>query len=367
MVREKKVHIVMVGSAVSLRGGMSQVVRQLLGHEWGPEMEIQYLASHAPGSAFKRCRIFLAAYFKLLLLLLWGGRVDIAHLHMSYKGSFWRKYLICRLLKRFHRPVLLHLHGSEFKAFYDNAGRWQKRQIRWLLGVCDRVLVLGSYWELVILEIQPRARTVVLPNAVPLPAERAQWQTEPFRVLYLGVLIGRKGICDLLAGFQRLREALACAGKGPELVIAGTGEQEAELRGMCEQLGLTGCVTFAGWVEGAQKAALLASSQCLVLPSYHEGLPVVILEALSYGLPVVATGVGSVSDAVIDGYNGRLIPTHAPEALAMALKDVMSDQAQWEQMSAHARQLVSRRFASDQFFARLVEIYLALADGGGER
>ena len=91
----KKRNVVMIGSAISVRGGMSQVVQQILKHDWGADYEIRYLESHALGSVLKRCIVFCSAYLKLLLLLLLRNRqVDLFHLHMSYKGSFWRKYLL---------------------------------------------------------------------------------------------------------------------------------------------------------------------------------------------------------------------------------------------------------------------------------
>ena len=354
----KKRNVVMIGSAISVRGGMSQVVQQILKHDWGADYEIRYLESHALGSVLKRCIVFCSAYLKLLLLLLLRNRqVDLFHLHMSYKGSFWRKYLLHRLLKRFHKRDIIHLHGSEFEEFYDSSGKGTKRCIRNLLRECDQVIVLGSYWASVVQTIQSAAKIAILPNAVELPTRMAHWQATPFRILYIGVLIPRKGISDLLYAFQSLRERMNSEQREIVLTIAGTGEQETELRSLCGKLHLNNSVSFAGWVDGEQKASLLAGSQCLVLPSYHEGLPVVLLEALSYGLPVVASDVGCVHDAVIDGYNGRLISPHALNELENALTDILSDPNQWEQMSLHGRQTVSRRFEETQFFRHLKELY----------
>lgn len=358
---EKAIHILMVGSSPSVKGGMSNVVTQLLEHKWGQNIKVRYVATHVSGPAVRRCLVFFRGYFTILYMLLFHReQVDIVHMHMSYKGSFYRKYMLHFLVKKFGKKDIIHLHGSEFKAFYDTGGTRQRQKIRRLLGECDRMLVLGDYWEQSVLEIAPRARTFILRNAIPIPDRQARWDDEKVQLLYLGVLIQRKGIHDLLHAISILQKNGVAQQRALKLVVAGTGEQEHELKQLCTSLGLDEIVTFTGWIEGVQKKTLLESSQCLILPSYYEGLPLAVLEAISYGLPVITTNVGSVSDAILDGENGFLVPTGSPQRLAEAIEQVTADTTAWERMSKRARQIALERFNEQAFFARLQDLYCAM-------
>lgn len=365
--KEKKnriVHVLMAGSSPAVRGGMSGVAAQLLQHDWGQQIRLQYVVTHDSGSAAHKCITFLRGYLRILgMLLLHRDQVDVVHMHMSYKGSFYRKYWIHRLVKRFGKKDIIHLHGSEFKLFYDSADASLQSKIRRLLRECDRILVLGDYWMEVIRQIEPRSNPVIFRNSVPIPNKKTGWNPETFHLLYLGVLIERKGIADLLQAVHILKEHQADRTYPIRLMIAGTGEQEHELRQLCDSLGVADIVSFLGWIDGSQKEALLTSAQCLVLPSCNEGLPMSVLEALSYSVPVIATDVGSVSDAVADGQNGYLVEVHAPEQLAETIAQLSANPGKWEQISQNARQTALDRFDERQCFAQLQNLYIAMTNG----
>lgn len=359
--KNKTVRVLMVGSSPSVKGGMSNVVTQLLEHEWGQEIQIRYIATHVSGSVIGRCLVFLRGYFAVLYLLLFhSGQVDLVHMHMSYKGSFYRKYLLHLLVKKFGKKDIIHLHGSEFQTFYDTAGKKLQGRIRRMLRECDQILVLGDYWEQAIRKMEPQAKIFILRNAVPIPERQAQWDPMEIRLLFLGVLIPRKGVSDLLQAVRILKDKGIAQKRTMKLVIAGTGEQEQELKKLCASLGLEEIVTFAGWIEGERKRELLLSSQCFILPSYHEGLPIAVLEAIGYGLPVIATDVGSVSDAVLDGVNGFLVPTGSPQSLAHAIEQVTANRDAWQKMHENARQIALERFDERHFFACLQNLYHAV-------
>ena len=128
---KRKIHVYMMGSQPSVKGGMSSVVKQLLQHDWGKDMDIRYLSTHISGSVLKRCCVFAKSYLYLLLLLIFRGReIDVLYLHMSYKGSFSRKYLIYKLADAFGKKVILHLHGSEFRQYYEGSEPARKQRIR---------------------------------------------------------------------------------------------------------------------------------------------------------------------------------------------------------------------------------------------
>lgn len=367
MADRQKIRVCMMGSRPSVKGGMSSVVRQQLQHNWGTGIEIRYMATHMSGSAVKRCLLFAKSYLQLLLSLIFqNGKTDILYLHMSYKGSFSRKYLIYKLAYFFGKKVILHMHGSEFRQYYDNADVKRKRRICELLEGSSRVIVLGEYWHQFIREIAPEASIEVIQNAVAIPDEMASWNDRSIQLLYLGVLIPRKGVQDLLDAMEILNNRGTLRLRNIRLIVGGTGDEMAALQAQCRRLHLEEYVEFAGWVDGQSKKELLRNSQCLILPSYNEGLPVAILEALSYGVPVVSTDVGSIRDAVREGVSGHLVLPHAPAEIASAIEDITEQKEKWLRYSGQARSLAVQNFNETLFFGRIETIIRSVADGGRE-
>lgn len=339
---KKNRHICMVGSAFTVRGGMTSVCKQLTGHTYGHGIEIHYVPTHEFGPKLHRCGVFVLGYLRLWKLFL-SGKADLVHMHMSERGSFHRKYLVHRLAKLFGKPDVLHMHGSDFREFYEKSGKHQKARIRRLLRECDRVVVLGENWNRFVHSIEPNANTLVMNNAVAIPDLTAQWDEAETHLCYLGVLIPRKGVSDLLHAMRLLLDRPELP-RPIRLTIAGSGAEEDALMALCRELDLSNYVTFLGWTRGEEKQSLLLSSQCFILPSYNEGLPVAILEAISCGLPVVTTDVGSTNEAITDNVDGRFVPVHDPAALADAIADVISGRERWETLRRGARDKALARF-----------------------
>lgn len=123
---KSKLRILMCSSDRKEKGGMNSVIDQLMNHDWGTNFELSYLATHITGNAIKKILFFGKAYIKLKKLLK-EDEFDIIHIHMSYKGSFYRKYYVTKLCKKYGKKVIVHLHGSEFKDFYNNGDQKESR------------------------------------------------------------------------------------------------------------------------------------------------------------------------------------------------------------------------------------------------
>src|SRR5205814_3990716 len=121
-------------------------------------------------------------------------------------------------------------------------------------------------------------------------------------ILFLGKLAPSKGIFDLLEAVAALRPDAADV----RLVCAGDGDRIAVAR-YAERLGIADAVKFTGWVGPSGKRALLENAAVFALPSYDETLPMSVLEAMSAGVPVVASPVGGISEVVVDGVSGFLV------------------------------------------------------------
>ena len=217
------------------------------------------------------------------------------------------------------------------------------------------MIVLGEEWNKRIKEIEPSTKTIIVSNTVKIPQKTVQWNDKSFTILFLGVLIKRKGVHDLLSAIDLLkkRELL----KNTKFIIAGSGVEEENLKNQCGELKLNSYVEFVGWTEGEKKYNLLEKSQLLVLPSYNEGLPIAILEAMSYGLPIISTRVGDIESAVIDKKNGYLIEPGDISRLADAIGKIINNKQLYVDMSRYSRILAEEKFSDRKYFKMLKECY----------
>lgn len=337
------------------RGGMRAVVEGYRNAGLFQRFAVRWLVTHTEGSAFRRLSVALRAWLQLLLMLM-RGQVAAVHSHMAMRGSFWRKSFFNATARVFGVPVLAHLHGSEFKQFHAALSPRLQRRVANEFARCHVVLVLSQSWAEFVRGISPDARVVVMPNHVPLPAlpvdPIAPADDAPVTVLFLGVVGDRKGVFDLLPAMaQALKQAPAL-----RLVIGGNGEVE-RARQVAASLGLADHVRFLGWISGAQKLAALESSDVYVLPSHNEGLPVSILEAMSHGLPIIATRVGGIPELVRDGTDGCLVEAGDVQSLAAALVKLAQSATLRRAWGQAARLRVATVYSDDVVLPRLRAVY----------
>jgi glycosyltransferase involved in cell wall biosynthesis len=287
-----------------------------------------------------------------------SGRVDLAHFHASAGGSLMRKTMGIAVARAARVPVVFHAHGgrivAEEHAPNGSLGRLQRGALRWALRSSDAVVALTPESRRSLAARARIRRLCVIPNAPDLAAaERVVSSGRNRLVLFLGHLYRDKGVYDLLDAFARIQPARS----GLRLVIAGEGGEAHGLRVEASRLGLNGAVELPGWVGPDAKAELLAEAACLALPSYDEGLPLALLEAMLAGVPVVATSVGGVPEIVEHGRHALLVAPRDPEALATALARVLDDPKLAERLSEAARQHACAEYAPDRLADRVSALY----------
>ncbi len=203
-------------------------------------------------------------------------------------------------------------------------------------------------------EVAPAEKLLVVHNGVgDIASElRARPALAPVRICSIARFASPKDHRTLLAALAALRS------QPWELDLVGDGPLEAEMRGLASQLGLAGRVRFLGYV--ADPAPVLAGAQLFVLSSRSEAFPRSVLEALRAGLPVVASAVGGVGEAVTDGVNGLLVPAGNPAPLASALQRLLGDAPLRESMGIAARAAYERRFRLEYMVESTAAIYATL-------
>jgi glycosyltransferase involved in cell wall biosynthesis len=309
---------VMLGPDMSLPGGVASVMKVLQRSGVLSDLNVLYIVTNRGGGRLTklgRAALALAQYIALLV----AQRVLFVHVHLASRGSFWRKSAFISVSFLLGIPVILHLHGAEFKEFYGKeAGRSARWFIRWVFERARVVVLLSETWRRWVHSEFPKAECAVLFNPVELPNEHLISADGGRLVVFLGRLGQRKGVYDLLNAASEL------ARTHPKLDvrIAGDGEVD-EVRSRVAELGLSDNVDVLGWVGGKERTALLREGTIFVLPSYNEGLPMSVLEAMAHGVPVVATRVGGIPEAVRDGVEGFLIEPGDVRALRDRLSELL--------------------------------------------
>lgn len=357
---KKNKNIVMLGTSFATLGGISSVVKVYRDAGLLSKHGVRYLETHRDGGAARKLGYFFKAWFSFLLLLL-TFRIDLLHVHHASHASFWRKLMFILPAFLFRIPVIIHLHGGGFAKFYgEESGPKVQALIRYVYNKAAAIIVLSNTWRDWVRSISSNPQVLAVYNPVQVPNAIPFRQRKTATVLFLGKIGPAKGCFDLLHAASRLKE------KFPELKIcmAGDGDQ-AGARALAEQLGIADQLDLPGWIDGAQKAELLASASIYALPSYFEGLPMSILEAMAYGVPILATGVGGIPEAVANGQDGYLIAPRDIDALSQALEKMLADANLREEMGAHARQKIETTFSTACILPQIERIYSGLLTNAG--
>jgi glycosyltransferase involved in cell wall biosynthesis len=265
------------------------------------------------------------AWMELVLLGLTRS-VDVAHINLSSHGSSIRKPILLWTCRLFRIPVVLHLHASQYPAFFDPLPRPAKALLRRTFANADLVVVLGLKWRDYVcreLGVLPHKVTVLLNGAPGPDATRSPGTgtSHPFKILFLGRLGARKGVPEIL---HALADPRLCA--LPWLAtFAGDGDIGL-YRTEATRLRLDDRVIFSGWVSAHDAQQLLLTSDLLLLPSHAEGLPMCVIEAFACGVPVVSTPVGAITDILADGVNGVLVDAGDSAHLADAILSLIQDE-----------------------------------------
>lgn len=297
---------------------------------------------------------------------------DVVHVQTALLPALplLRAVLLCRAARIGGAAVLCHVHtGLANSGPHESfePGRLQRLLLRRFRFVF-RVLTVSRAGSAGLAPYMPGTTIALIDNAVDVASfERADVAAKPAGLLYVGTLTRGKGLLDLVDAARSLR-ARGVTGWRMEVVGAGNeaGDQEAEMvRRAFGTEGMEG--SLLGPLGGAALRERFRCAGMYVLPSYSEGQPIGILEAMASGLPVVATRVGGIPDVVRDGVDGVLVEPGRPEQLAEALASLIGSSSLRADMGESARRRAEDRFDLARLMARLSELYAEAASSRRKR
>jgi len=294
--------------------------------------------------------------------------VDLVHVKTSSGINFHQNALFCLVSRLSGVPVLLQIHCGKFEAFYNRSGRAAKAWIRWHLSKATRVAVLSDAWRQRILGIAPHSAVTVVPNGLSESEMRSLMEHGPrskAQILFLGTgnedLDREKGLEDLVFALPRVMR------ERPEAswVLAGLGDPEkvqAAITRDCPSAALAReRVSCMGIVTDEERLKYFRQSSILVLPSYFENMPNVLLEAMAAGMGIIATDVGAVREMLQGGRGGLLITPGDREALEKALMQILENKCLAEEQGEINLRAVQTEYTMSVVQQRLEGIYRELA------
>lgn len=344
-----------VATDIEGMGGIASVVKVYQQAGFLDKWNMRLIASHSTNNKTSPYLLFVIAIFQVCFYMLFKS-VGLVHVHMSSRGSYLRKSIIIRLVKLFGGKVVLHIHSGEFDQFYEQECNAKKQaQIRALLESCDKVIVLSKgrlAWCQTILNKSDHIKVIY--NAVTHQSLQRS-NIEPKSIAFLGKICDLKGVHDLINAFKEV------INEEPEakLYLAGNGEIKP-YSDQAQNLGIEGSIEFLGWVSGEQKQTLLAKADIYCLPSYKEGFPVGVLEAMSSEIPVIASKAGGIVDAIEHEKEGLLIDAGDVQGLANAIKRLLKDKNLKQELTFNAKKKFDENFSTQIICHQLDQVYSEL-------
>lgn len=331
-------------------GGMASVIQYYELYMEG----LRYFPSWRLMNVLGRLYYAIVAYILVLLNLIFDRRVKILHIHTAADASFWRKSQFVKLGKLFRKKMILHVHASRFKDFYGESAK--KEKILSNLLQTDKLVVLSQSWRDWFISIGvPQKKIVVLNNITAYPKTSQQTKDLKLHFLFMGEIGERKGVFDIIRALANNKEYL----KDKMILRIGGNRNEDKLISAINNAGLQDFVKFEGWVSGDKKVKLLNWADVYILPSFNEGLPIGILEAMSYNCAIISTPVGGISEVVTPNINGILVTPGNDKEIAQAIIDCVDNREQTTQYGKACAKVVEA-YLPHNVLIHLLSIYKEL-------
>lgn len=351
----------MVGPVPSLYGGISKVVGSFLEASL-PDMELDYVATSTKRAGIYKTAVFVCGLGCIFLKLIFQ-RPDVVHLHFSKGASLYRKFVVQKIAHLFKVPVVVHSHsfGPRIEAkrgrftepdFFSQASFLSRRIISQVLDGAEAILVLSERIRFCFQNITRNKNIWVLFNPVDCekytPEDRKR---EGRTMLFLGDFSEEKGIKTLIKAVTPVINELT---EARFILCGGKREDIAEI---VEDWGVESHVEIPGFVSGKKKVEVFKNADLFVLPSYKEGLPVAVLEALSSGLPIITTPVGGIPDVIKEYQNGLFVDPGDHKALAEKITFLLKNEDVRKKIGENNRKKALDEFNTDVVIKDLRRIY----------
>jgi polysaccharide biosynthesis protein VpsI len=338
-------------------GGVASYIKSIIPF-LEKENSIKRINTMTDLSLSKRVFDFTIAIIQTILFTI-NNKNTIAHIHMASRWSFKRKSLLVKILKFRKIPIILHLHGGEFHIFYEKESSLEmKKEIVNTFLACDEIITLSSTWEKWIKENINHPSINMIYNGSNNYLTNSDLVSKRENILlYLGRVSEKKGIFDLIESLNNINSKF----HDFKLIIAGDGEIQ-KAKELVNKYGLEDKIIFVGWIGEKEKIELLNKSKVFILPSYNEGMPIGILEAMSAKLPIISTYVGGIPETVLENETGLLFQAGDKEILEKQILQILNNDDLCDNFSKNSRERYLNNFSLNIVCNQLNTLYKKLGN-----
>lgn len=349
--------VCMVVQDPMVKGGIAAVVNGYRGSQLEKNYNIIYVESYKDGGKFTKLLKGICGYIHFAKVLLFN-RPDLVHIHSSFGPSFYRKLPFIYMASWAKIPIINHIHGADFDEFYVNASKRKKSRIKKVYNKCTKLIALSDEWKERLSQIVPENKIKVIENYSVLHedalTERLARKSN-HTVLFLGEIGKRKGCYDIPAVVANVVKDVPDV----KFVLAGASntEDERAVKTLVKEYDVAEHVLFPGWVRGEKKDQLLRDADVFFLPSYNEGMPMSVLDAMGYGLPIVSTNVGGIPKIVHDGENGMCIDAGDVESMSEEIISLLSNEHKRKKTAKASMDIVKNGYSLTKHLILLEKVY----------
>jgi glycosyltransferase involved in cell wall biosynthesis len=341
-------------------GGIATISRAIVeGFGSDSDLSITTIVNFDEGSNLRRLLVSIKAVWMIARHF---RKIDVVHIQVAIGLSIERDLLIASVSRMLALPVIVQFHGAGQIGDFESGSVFHRLCYRVLIKIAH-ILTLGPNLKSWILGLDKSASVTVVQNGVPVPEEALPFPDGPAELVFVGRLGQRKGVYDLLDAVELINRKERCF----RIKLLGDGDVAKVAERVNDSEFLKDCVSVLGWQDQSAVTDAISGSWALVLPSYAEGLPMAILEAMACARAVVATRVGENDSAVLDQVTGILFEAGDVGGLVNALTRVSCDRSFAKRMGIQAHQEAMERFTTDAFLESLKSVYRRTSLQGSAR
>lgn len=340
--------IIITGPSPNDMGGIATMIRTIMNYKNNSYHFYSHIARPKGNIMLKL--ILVPLYTLLYFFRTAINRYEIAHINFSENWGFYRYLPIIYWSKILRIRIVLHSHACEFEKFYNRQNLILQRIIKYTLDLSDCIIVLSEEWKSVFRSIS-NTRIEIIYNFINVP-EKNNYKADSSYITITGRIGKRKGYYDLSKVIPKILNL------NPDLKFnfCGNGEIE-EIRNILKELKVSEYVNLPGWVSSDIVENYLKNTLLYVLPSYDEGMPLGIIEAMGYGIPIISTKVGGIPSLVKNGKNGILIEPGNLLQLEEAILELLKDESKRNLISQNNFQYVQNNFNIEIQMKKIYSLY----------
>jgi len=349
---QKYSKVLVVGPGKKVRGGITSVIFAHSTSKMWITWKCYWLETYDDRNNYLKISAAILGLLKFISII-W--MFDIVHIHISHNMSFKRKSIFFWIAKLYGKKVILHVHASNGKVITSNMNlvHWYAK---WVLRSADIVIALSPRYASNLQDYCKDAKITVISNpCLRLNEGESIEHADVPTVFFAGWLDENKGFCDLIKAMSLVKHIIPDA----QLLLAGFGAVERG-RSLSRSLDIESSIHFLGWLSGDEMAKTFQRTDVFCLPSFNEGVPVALLEAMGYGLPVVCTPVGGIPDVIEDNINGVFVSPGDVDEIANAIIKILTDADFRIKIGLAAMQTINNCHSVDVVCNELEKMYCKL-------